>query len=292
MKRKQLLFDEMNAIHQSSGAMRVMVFLSALVCAATTLAQTNAPQVRNMALDECIAIALEHNFDVQISRYDALVARYTLQGAYGAYDPNLFFSGEHQYSMSPGGIDSQGRVFGGTETDSDVFNTSLQGLLPWGLNYNLGGNMSDRTGTRPSVVIDTTNPIGFITNNFFDPAANAPVTLLSTNYATINRRTPFETTDGSVAAISLAQPLLKDFWVDQPRLTIYSNKKAVTSRDADFRDQITTTTTDVEEAYYNLVSAEDQVTVQQKALEWADRLLAENKKKVEVGALAPLDIQQ
>src|SRR5439155_2748694 len=53
-----------------------------------------------------------------------------------------------------------------------------------------------------------------------------------------------------------------------------------------------TTVTAVEEAYYNLLFAQENVKVQQKALELADRLLAENKKRVEVGALAPLDEKQ
>jgi outer membrane protein TolC len=53
-----------------------------------------------------------------------------------------------------------------------------------------------------------------------------------------------------------------------------------------------TTVTSVENAYFNLIYAADSVVVQQKALELAERLLAENKKRVEVGAMAPLDEKQ
>jgi outer membrane protein TolC len=48
----------------------------------------------------------------------------------------------------------------------------------------------------------------------------------------------------------------------------------------------------VEQAYVEVVFARESVKVQEKALELAERLLAENKKRVEVGALAPLDEKQ
>ena len=47
-----------------------------------------------------------------------------------------------------------------------------------------------------------------------------------------------------------------------------------------------TTVTTVEQAYYDLIFAQENVKVQQKALELANRLVTENKKRVEVGALA------
>jgi outer membrane protein TolC len=48
----------------------------------------------------------------------------------------------------------------------------------------------------------------------------------------------------------------------------------------------------VETAYFDLIYAQENVKVQQVALNLADQLLSENKKRVEVGALAPLDEKQ
>jgi len=48
----------------------------------------------------------------------------------------------------------------------------------------------------------------------------------------------------------------------------------------------------VELAYYDLIFAQENVKVQEKALQLAEQLLRENKKRVEVGALAPLDEKQ
>jgi outer membrane protein TolC len=272
--------------------MKVMCFLTISAIAATVgLGQTADTQIRKLSLDDCVALALQHNFDVQITRFDPQKARFNLAGTYGAYDPTFSASGQHQYSLSPGGIDTQGRAFGSTEENADVFSLGLNGVLPWGTIYNFGGNTSDRTGTRPAVTINPNSPI-VVTNQFFDPIANAPVVLLSTNFATVNTRTPFETTDANAAAVSLTQPLLKNFWIDAPRFQIYASKHDVKVSESTFRGQVMSTITDVESAYFNLIYAEDFVTVQEEALKLANQLLAENKKKVQVGALAPLDEKQ
>src|SRR5262249_1501667 len=97
---------------------------------------------------------------------------------------------------------------------------------------------------------------------------------------------------GSAGFLELRQPLLKNFWIDSTRLNIYLDKKSLQISEQQFRSQLMTTITAVEQAYYNLVYSRDFVLVQEKALELADRLLAENRKRVEVGAMAPLDEKQ
>ena len=49
---------------------------------------------------------------------------------------------------------------------------------------------------------------------------------------------------------------------------------------------------EVEAAYFDLIHAQESVKVQQQAMELAERLVAENRRRVEVGALAPLDSRQ
>jgi outer membrane protein len=48
----------------------------------------------------------------------------------------------------------------------------------------------------------------------------------------------------------------------------------------------------VETAYLRVIQANENVVTQEKALELADRTSSENRKKVEVGAMAPLEAQQ
>src|ERR1041385_6476523 len=95
-------------------------FLVSLVIGATILgAESKSSPQRVMTLEDCIQAALQHNFDVQIKRFSPDIARYNLGISYGGYDPTFSFSGEHDFNLSPGGVDAQGRPFQGTESESD-----------------------------------------------------------------------------------------------------------------------------------------------------------------------------
>jgi outer membrane protein TolC len=272
--------------------MRLLGLFSILLAANfSALAQTNTNHLRSMTLEDCIEVALHHNLDIQIKRYNPDINRFSLNSVYGAYDPTFSASGEHDYNETAGGLDPQGRPFGSTTSDTDKFSTAFQGLLPWGLSYDLGGSLADTYGSRPNTILNPNNPI-IITNTFFDTSSGQPVTFLSTNFGILANRQDFENTAGSLGFLQLRQPLLRNFWIDSTRLQIFIDKANVKISELDLRAQVMTTVTTVEQAYYDLVFAQENVKVQQKALELAERLLAENKKRVEVGALAPLDEKQ
>jgi len=243
--------------------MKPAAFVLGLILTVSTLiGQTTRVQTRSLTLEECTRIALEHNFDIQIGQLDPQLAGFTLSAGYASYDPTLSFGARHTYALSPGGRDEVNRIIPPTESESDNISSALSGLLPWGLNYTLGIDMTDRYGTGPDV--QGTNIV----------------------------LAPFENTDGRLGVFSMRQPLLRNFWTDQPRLQIFLNKKNLKISELGLRNQIITTVTEVEAAYYNLIFADENVKVQEKALELAERLVAENRRRVEVGALAPLDEKQ
>ena len=299
------LIDEMKRLIQNLPTMRTLTLAALLgVTLAATAADEVEQQVRTrqqerltkptrvLALEDCIQIALEHNLDVQIRRLDPDVARFDLRSTYGSYDPTFSLSGSHSYALSPGGLDSQSRAFSGTESDTDSFSAGIGGLLPWGLRYNLGANVSDRYGNSPGTTVDPNN-FTIHTNTIYSIATGLPVGyLLGTNYATLPSRNLFENASANVGFLELRQPLLKDFWIDNTRLQIFVRKNSLKISELGLRAQIITSITAVEEAYYNLIYAEESVKVQEKALELAERLVAENRRRVEVGALAPLDEKQ
>ncbi len=271
--------------------MRVLHSLLILVLAASTaLAESAAPQTKPLSLEQCIQAALEHNFDIQIRRIDPTISRFNLRAAYGAYDPVFSVGGDHAYNLSPGGVDDLGRAYSGTESETDSFRSGFQGVLPWGLSYNVGGNVSDTYGTRPTTTADRTQPT--VVTNALSLSDGTSLSYLSTNYALVGGRDPFESARGTIGLMQLRQPLLKGFWIDSARLQIYLDRRNLRISELELRNQVHQTITAVEQAYYNLIFSQENVKVQQTALELADRLLAENRKRVEVGALAPLDEKQ
>src|ERR1035438_8955147 len=124
---------------------RIWLVLSAVSVSA--LAQTNAPEVRKFSLEDCIQSALQKNLDLQIARYNVPLASLTLQGSYAGYDPSFTIGGVQSYNSEPGSFDaSLGTVTFGQASYDNAFNSSLGGLMPWGLSYKLSGNVSESYG--------------------------------------------------------------------------------------------------------------------------------------------------
>jgi outer membrane protein TolC len=94
------------------------------------------------------------------------------------------------------------------------------------------------------------------------------------------------------AGLSLTQPLLKNSWTDATRLNISLSKRTIQMSEQELRLTIMSTVTQVENAYYELVYARENLKVLTIALQLAQQSYEENKKRVEVGVMAPLDEKQ
>lgn len=243
--------------------MRILRILFVLASAGTVaLAQTNAtPNVRQISLEECIQLALGHNLDLQIDRYNPAIALYNLRGDYGAYDPAFTLSGQHDHNEAGSQLLGGGFIIPGSVSDDNAFSGGLTGTTPIGSTYSLQGSTRDQYG----------DSFGVTTNG---------------RIVTI----PFENS-GASASISATQPLLKNFWMDANRLVIRVAKNRLKYSELTLKLQIMQTITTVEQAYDDLIYTRENLLVQQKAVELAERLVLENRKRLEVGALAPLDLQ-
>src|SRR5207244_3112858 len=100
-----------------------------------------------------------------------------------------------------------------------------------------------------------------------------------------------ETSRGSLV-LNMRQPLLRNSWIDTTRLNIKVDKNRLKYSELALRLQIMMVVNNVAQAYYELIFARENIKVQKAALELAERLVAENKKRVQVGTLAPLDEKQ
>jgi len=239
-----------------------VVCLFALALSTAALGETAPPPKRTITLEECVQLALQHNLDIQIQRYNPQIALFNLRAAYGAYDPSFFAAAEHGDSTGlPGFVPGVGYV-PGAQSEYDSLSGGLNGMLPWGTSYRLTAGLANGNGEVFSVIGTNIVPV------------------------------PFENTRGQMGAIELRQKLLKDFWIDGTRYQIAVQKNTLKGSEWSVRGQIMSTLTSVESTYFALIYAFDEVKVQQKAVELAEKLLAENKKRVEVGAMAPLDEKQ
>jgi outer membrane protein len=254
---QHLELDESGRKPQNGKAMKRFSIITVFVLTAlTSFAQTNAPAgaTRAMSLADCIQEAMQHNLDMQVQRYNPEISLYNLNANYGGYDPTFSFSGQHDYNDSGATFQNGQRILG-NEINSDSFSSSFNGTLPWGTIYDLGGNVSSTKGTQA----------GFL---------------------------PIQNSSGQVGALTLTQPLLKNFWIDQTRLNIRLGKNALQNSEQGVRQQIITSVTAVENAYYEVIYAQENIEVQQEALNLAQTQLDQDKQRVQIGTMTPLDEQQ
>lgn len=214
-----------------------------------------AAETKSVTLQDCLQMALEKNLDIRIQKLGPEISRAALWGSYGAYEPVFGAGVSYNSNTQPGGYDAQNRPYGTAQTSTERFNLGVNGLLPTGLTYNLGSSFGDSFGSRQDV---------------FGGAL------------------PFENTSGGFS-FDFTQPLLKNFWIDGPRLNIALSRKNLEVSQLALRSQIINTVTTVELAYYELIAARETIGAAQIGLQLAEQLLRENRKRVEVGVLAPLD---
>ncbi|MBL9137083.1 MAG: TolC family protein [Verrucomicrobiales bacterium] len=220
---------------------------------------------RQMSLADCLTAALEHNFELQIERYSPLIADSNLRLAYADYDPSLQLGAQHSFSQSPGGRDERGE-YPGRVTDTDSLYATMGGNVPYGLSYTIRSQVNDSYGLEPRTEVIGTN--------------------------VFTRLIGFDSSQPAFVVGELRQALLKNFWIDNTLLNIRLRKKDLKQADLALRLQLIQTVNNVEQAYYDLVSARENVKSEEIAFELAKKLYEENRKRVEVGAMAQLDERQ
>ncbi len=110
--------------------------------------------------------------------------------------------------------------------------------------------------------------------------------------APLNQQTtPFSQYNSS-PSLTLSQPLLKNSWIDNTRYQIQLSHKLLRNDQLALRLQMENSVNAVKTAYFNLIAARENVAVEVAAVALAQQLVDENTKKVQLGALAPLDQRQ
>ena len=215
-------------------------------------AQTNGAPT-SITLREAIQAALLHNRALQIERINPEIARFTLTSSYGFYDPLLTSQVRRENVSDSGAFDpANPAVDTGFDSESTVAGVGLAGFLPFGGLYNFGGNYGHSTGSRDFL-------------NFDSYRVNA--------------------------SVYLQQPLLKNSWIDQPRLTIKVNKRNLEISEEGVRFVAMDVINQVQQGYYDLAAAWDNLRVRQDLLDTRERFLRGIQRQLEGGLLTVQDVK-
>ena len=239
-------------------ASAVSVFGLSPVHAQTTPAAPAAQQgpVRRMSIDDAVATALEQNLDLQVQRINPQLQDLSTAQFRAAYTPNFVSTVSTADSTSPSNSVLAGGAAGaGITSGQAVFNFGVSSLTNWG-----GGSYDVRWNNTRST-----------TSNFFqsfNPQLNAAVTA------------------------TYAQPLLRNFKIDGARQQLLVSQKNREISDVQLEQSIAVTVRNVRNAFYDLIYAIGNLAVQRQSLELAQQSLKDNRARVEIGTMAPLDIVQ
>jgi outer membrane protein TolC len=96
----------------------------------------------------------------------------------------------------------------------------------------------------------------------------------------------------SFSGATFSQPLLKGFGSDITEAQIHITRVGQSMADAAFETQVEQIISDVASAYYDLLYQQNNLASQEKSLSLAQQLLDDNKVRLRIGTMTPLDVSQ
>lgn len=208
-----------------------------------------------LSLNDAIAMALENNLNLEIQRYQFELMDVQYRGSYGQFDPTFNIN---QFTYTHGATPVTQVTTQGTNTinTNDTYNRNFNFQQP----LVTGGNLTLGYTSGKQLTNNSTSR--------FAPSLSGGLNLQGT------------------------QPLLRGFGAGLTTIPIKIAKNNQRNADYTFRQQVNTILNNVVQAYWNLVSAVLNVDVAQQSLDLSRRLLDQTQKQIEIGTMAPIDINQ
>ncbi len=262
-----------------------------------------------LSLPDAVALALENNFDIAIARINLDIADTDIlrtrsgqlfrgvstglvTGTLGGSTTTITGGG------GPGGT-AVGSSGGGTGVNGIVSTTNGGGPLPYNydpiltgtLQYEAAQNQQTTTFiTGTNTLNNNTSLYDFGYQQGFGTGSLLSVTFNNTRQTTNSQRTNFSPLLQSNFRAQATQHLLQGFGPSINNRFIIEAKNNRRITDSAFRQQIIYTVGQVESIYWALVSAYEDEQAKERALAQSTQLTADNRKQLEIGTLAPLDV--
>jgi outer membrane protein len=251
---------------------------------------TNSPRIDQLisdgklriSLQDAIELALENSLDIAVQRYYPWIADDSIlkanSGSFGYGTPGGAFASStasiNPFSQSFSTFDP---IVTSSVSIADVSipinnpflsgtgSAGLTGLKSHSTQFNNQYSQTLETGTSITVSWNNTRSSSAAAN-FFNPSVS------------------------SLLSLSFSQPLLNGFGlaVGTRNIRIAKNNRKIA--DWAFAQQAITTVTSTITAYWELAYAREFVKVQEQAVAVAQKLFEDNKKQLEIGSMAPLEV--
>src|SRR6266478_5270145 len=249
---------------------------------------TNSPRIDQLihdgklelSMQEAVELALENSMDIVVQRYNPWFADTGIlkanAGGFGGTTPGAVFGG----SSANNPLLNYDPVIT-TVLSFDDRNVPVNNPLTSGTGTGL---LSLTTLTLHTSTFNTQYTQGFQTGTTFFTACN------NTRFSSTSAANLFNPSVNSTIFAGFQQQLLNGFGraVNTRNIRIAKNNRKIA--DWAFTQQAITTVTNTINSYWELVFTRENVKVQQQAVTVAEKLYNDNKKQLEIGTMAPLDV--
>jgi len=203
-----------------------------------------------LSLDDSIRLALANNTDVKLDRSQIDFAQNSLKRVHSPFDPAASSSFTDSRTKSPAINETQGASVPNTLSQTTTF----------------GYTQTFQTGTNFQT--------SFSNNKL---STNSSLSLLNPSLS-------------SAVQFTITQPLMRNFGLFPNRAPILIAQRNLRQARANFTAQVSNIILQVVGDYWNVVLARENLSVQQKSLDEAQKSYEHDKKALSLGALPPLDI--
>ena len=263
-----------------------------------------------LSLSDAVTLALENNYDIAIARInldiadtDLLRAKAgsSLRGVSAGIVSNTL-GGTSSTITGGGGPGGTSNGTGGTGTGANglVLSTSGSGPVPYNMDPVITGALEYQTQTQQqsnllfsgglSSLFTNTSTYNFGYLQGFGTGSQLNVVFDNTRVTTNNPFVDYSPTLTTGFTATFTQHLLQGFGPGiQDRFILQAkNNRRIT--DSAFRQQLLYTVNQVENIYWGLVSAYEDEQAKERALAQSTQLTEDNRKQLQIGTLAPLDV--
>lgn len=263
-----------------------------------------------LSIDDAVALALENNLDLEIARYNLNIADADLLRAKSG--ANILGINTGVVQNTPGGGvgglgGSVGSGTGGTTVAAGGAGTGTSGLVSstLGIGSPITSFDPSLTGTtqldkNETQSVSVFSPVPIVAQNSYTSNfgytqgfhfGGALTGAFNNTHLTTNNPTSLLTPQlGSTFQFRFTQNLLQGFgFLPNTRfIRIAKNNREIS--DVAFRLQIITTVDQVENMYWDLVYAYENVRVQQESLTYTQKALEDAKRQAQVGTVPPIQV--
>jgi len=265
-----------------------------------------------LSMNDAIALALENNLDIAIARYNLDIADTDLLLAKSGGATRGVNTGIVQNTPGGGvgaiGSSTSGSGAGGTSTGTGGAGSGAAGIVSSTSGVGSAVSSFDPiiTGTLQVEHATSISPNTFFTSghgtfeqnsstaNFLYTQGFQTGTNMSLSFnnsrTTGNPQSNFNPDLRPSFRFTLSQHLLQGFGFLPNRRFIITAKNNRQISDVAFRLQVITTVNQIQNIYWDLVNAYEDVKVKERSVALANKTLSDNKKQVEIGTLAPIEV--